>query len=308
MVRRSVTLQVSLAPPDVAHAVHILPHQIRTLAGQADEVLLVLDRRKGRVARFSAGWDAALPRMVSFLEQMTREHPDVRVADVDYGREPMRRVAETFFARSSIPAKDLRGGAFYGYFFAIAAASHDLVLHLDSDMLLGGASRSWIREAVELLEGDDDAIAVCPLPGPPAADGQLRDQERYAPQRDGPRRFRFRHFTSRVFLCDRRRLARPERPLPLLRETNRLVQAKTKLAGQSSYALPEQLITVWMEEHRLARIDFLGRAPGLWAVHPVERSEHFIRELAGVIARIENGNVTDEQLGRYNLHPSMLTR
>jgi hypothetical protein len=306
MARRNVTLQVSLAPPDLAHIVHILPHQIRTFGEQVTEVLLVLDRRRSRVARFNAGWEAATPRMLSFLDEIERHHSSVRVVTVDYSRASVRAVARTFFGRSWIPAKDIRGGPFFSYFFALSAASHDVVFHLDSDMLLGGASRSWISEAVELLEGRPEVVAVCPLPGPPTADGQLCGQDAYAPEREGPHSYRFRDFTSRVFLCDRRRLARADGPLPLMREVNRLVQGKSALLGRSSYALPERLISVWMQQNDFVRVDLLGRPPGMWAVHPVDRSERFLTDLPAIVTRVESSFVTPQQLGHYALHPSMM--
>src|SRR5258708_3765673 len=37
------TLQINLAPTDLPHLIHILPHQIRQLGAQVDEILLTLD-------------------------------------------------------------------------------------------------------------------------------------------------------------------------------------------------------------------------------------------------------------------------
>ena len=45
--RMPVSVQISLAPSDLPHAGAILPHQLRTFAGQAGEVLLTVDDRKG---------------------------------------------------------------------------------------------------------------------------------------------------------------------------------------------------------------------------------------------------------------------
>jgi hypothetical protein len=307
MSHPKVSLQISLAPPDVRHAVHILSHQLRTLSAQMDEVILVLDARKSRTARFNTGWDDAAPTMASFLEEIAHGDNKLRIVYVDYGRESSRRIASEFFGRASIPAKDIRGGPFFAYFFGLAAAAHDYVFHLDSDMLLGGGSQTWVSEAVDLVERRPEVIAVCPLPGPPTADGLLRDQDAYAPQREGPFTFRFTHFTSRLFLCDRTRLTRSGAPIPLLREVAWPARVKGALTRQSMFALPERLITLMMREHRLIRVDQLGEPPGLWAVHPVERSAEFIDALPNIIARIEGGEVTEHQLGRYNLHPTMLS-
>jgi len=57
-----ITLQINLAPPDVAHARHILPHQVRVWREQVDEVLFTLDEVPPSGGRFAASWEDQLPR------------------------------------------------------------------------------------------------------------------------------------------------------------------------------------------------------------------------------------------------------
>ena len=301
-----VSLQISLAPPDLHHAAHLVPHQLSVLAGQVDEVLLVVDPRKSPSRQWRAGWDALAPRLRSLLETIAEAHPGARVLDADYSPESIERVARRFFDRPRIPAKDLRGGPFFSYFFALDAARHDHVFHLDCDMLIGGGSQSWVSEAVDLVTRRHEVMGVCPLPGPPAADGLLRDQEAYGPVREDAFRFRFRDFTSRVFLCDRNRVADPDHPLPLVHEVPWWGRISGGLTRRSTYALPERLITMTMRRQGLIRIDLLGRPPGLWAVHPVRRDEQFLSALPSIIARIERGELSESQLGRYDLDPAMV--
>lgn len=301
-----VSLQISLAPPDLRHAAYVVPHQLRALADQVEEVLLVVDHRKSPSRRWSADWDALAPRLGSLLVEITDSYERLRVLEVDYSPESIERVARRFFARPKIPAKDLRGGAFFAYFFALDAARCDHVFHLDCDMLIGGGSQSWVSEADDLLTRRPDVVAVCPLPGPPAEDGLLRDQDAYAPVREGVFRFRFHDFTSRLFLCDRTRLADPDHPLPLVHEVPWWGRISGGLTGRSTFALPERLITLTMRRRGLNRIDLLGSPPGLWAVHPVQRGEQFLGALPRVIARIERGDVSESQHGRYDLDPAMI--
>jgi hypothetical protein len=302
-----VSLQISLAPPDLHHASHVVPHQLRALASQADEVLLVVDFKKSSSRRWRSGWDALAPRLRSLLETLAQGQPGARVLEVDYSQRSLERVARRFFARSSIPAKDLRGGPFFAYFFALDSARHDHVLHLDSDMLIGGGSRSWVSEAVHVLACRTEVLSVCPLPGPPAHDGLLRQQEAHGPVREDAFRFRFRHFTSRVFLCDRNRVADPDHPLPLVHEVPWWGRISGGLRQRSTFALPERLVTLTMRRRGLIRIDLLGEPPGLWTVHPVQRDAQFRRTLPDVIARVERGEVSESQLGRYDLVPAMIS-
>jgi hypothetical protein len=302
-----VSLQISLAPPDLRYAGHVVPHQLRALGGQVAEVLLVLDLKKSSSRRRRSGWDALVPPTRSLLQAIAQAHPEVRVLEVDYCRESVERVARRFFARPKIPAKDLRGGAFFAYFFALDSARHDHVLHLDCDVLIGGGSQTWVSEAADALLRRHEVVSVCPLAGPPAHDGLLRDQEAYAPVREEAFRFRFRDFTSRVFLCDRNRLADPDHPLALRHGVPWWGRISAGLTRRSTFALPERLVTEAMRQRGLIRIDFLGNPPGLWDVHPVQRDEHFLNGLPGIIARIERGEVRDSQLGRYDLVPAMIS-
>ncbi len=296
-----VSLQISLAPPSVRYAELILPHQLRVLGHQVDEVILTLDLRVSPGRRWRQGWEELTPHVRTMARSIADTHPSGRVIEVDYEPAAAERIARRFFNRPRIPDKDLRGGPFYSYFFALDAAEHDLVFHLDSDMLLGGGSPTWVSEAVDLLKRRAEVLCVCPLPGPPTADGSLRDQDAYAPAREGPFRFRFEHFTSRLFLCDRNQLAGPANPVPLRHEVPWWGRVSGALRRRSTFALPERLISRAMKERGLVRIDFLGHPPGLWAIHPVDHDERFLRALPELIARVEAGQVSEAQRGRYNL-------
>jgi hypothetical protein len=84
-------------------------------------------------------------------------------------------------------------------------------------------------------------------------------------------------------------------------------RAKHALAhGHPPYDLPEDIWSRAMQGRSLWRIDFLGRQPGLWSLHPVTRSEQFYRELPRLIQRIEGNDIPEGQRGDYDLNDSML--
>jgi hypothetical protein len=132
MRRPPATLQISLAPSDYRHASVLLPHQVRAWREQVDEVLLTVDFHRS-TGRFSARW-AEGEKLILPLAQSI---PGARVVTVDYGPAARVRVSAEFFGGGPVPAKDFRGGPYYGYFFGLNAATHDLVLHADSDLLFG---------------------------------------------------------------------------------------------------------------------------------------------------------------------------
>lgn len=318
-----ITLQISLAPPDLGHAAAVLPHQLRAWGGQVDEILCVVDLRAPPAAD-GALWADRGRSIVDLLRSSLEGCPSGRVCVVDYGRSAARAVSDAFFGGRPVPAKDFRGGPFFAYFHALLQADHDLVLHVDSDMLFGGRSPSWLAEAAALLAARPDVAACRPLPGPPTADGTLRDQQA---SRDGSAptlAYRFDTFTTRVFLVDRRRLAEQLAPFgirrhapprrPARRERAPDFFTRVPLIGRArpvlsldGYDLPERLIGDAMRRAGQYRLDLLGEAPGMWSLHPTVRTRRFYRVLPRVVARIERGDVTEEQLGRYDLHESMLS-
>jgi hypothetical protein len=294
----AATLQISLAPSDLPHARVILAHQLRTWAAQVQEVLLTVDGLRGAGhGRFAEGWDERRPGLDALLDEAAAAHPHLRVAEVDYAAPARAAVAERFFAGAAVPEKDSRGGPFYAYFFALAEARHDTVLHLDSDMLFGGGSPHWMREAAELLAARDDVLACNPLGGPPTDDpARWRDPREPLPSLA----FRCSSISSRVCLLDRRRLSGADglAPRPPARLRSRL---KARLHGHPDAALPEDLLTAAMHARGMARLDLLGSAPGMWSLHPPFRSQRFYAELPALVDRIERGDVPDAQRGEFDV-------
>ncbi|NJN49734.1 MAG: glycosyltransferase family 2 protein [Alkalinema sp. RL_2_19] len=158
------TLQINLAPSDWLHAGDILPHQLRQFVGQVDEVLLTLDLHRS-VGRFSEGWEERRPKLEALIEQCCQEFENVRSVIVDYSPEAMQQVSQTFFGDARMPAKDFRGGPFYAYFYGLYAATYDYVFHIDSDLMFGGGSQTWIMEAIAFLQHYPNVLVCGPLPG-----------------------------------------------------------------------------------------------------------------------------------------------
>ncbi len=296
-----MTLQINVAPPDVPHAVHILPHQLRVWAGQVQEILFTLDAVRPAGGRFAEDWDQRAPAMNALLTQLVSEHPLARIGLVDSSPEAVASVARRFFDIDRIPMKDSRGGPLYSYFYGLHDASHELVLHMDSDMLFGGGSQTWVGEATATLERDEDLLLASPLPGPPRRDGQLLNQPEARPEPGVEAAYRFGSMSTRVFLIDRRRLR--DRVGPLELAPPRLFRSRVKalIKGNPPVSMPEQLLSGEMRRHGLGRLDFLGREPGMWSLHPAYRSPAFYEALPSLIARVQAEDVPDEQRGHYDV-------
>jgi len=302
----NATLQVTLAPLDVRFARHTLGHLVRRWGAQVDEVLLTVDERespfrarteRADVQRARADLDAVLGAL---------EHPGLRVVAVDRSRAARRRTAERFGARR-LPESDFRGRPYYAYLFGLAEARNNHVLHVDSDMMFGGGSATWIAEAVDWLARDETLVVCGPLPGPPTPDGSLQGQEGYPYKIVGDAAYRFESLSSRVFLADLDRLrarlgSLAGRRIPTLRSV-----VGSTLRRQVNWMTLEERVSLAMRQTGSGRLDFLGSAPGMWSVHPIARTPAFYEHLGSLIALLEAGaEPTAAQLGHYDLHESMI--
>jgi hypothetical protein len=214
-------------------------------------------------------------------------------------------VAAEFFGGKKIPAKDFRGGPYYSYFFGLAEATHNLVLHADSDMLFGGGSDQWLAEAAAFLADEPKVLLAAPLPGPPAADGRLHSQVA-TPVPGHPWCFDFDQMSSRLFLLDRQKLRRsigalqPRRP-PAWRDN-----VKALVEGNPPADLPEHLFTAAMRSRGLVRREFLGAEPGRWSLHPPYRCTNFYDRLEELVRRVEAGEMPEAQRGDHDINASLV--
>lgn len=299
-----VTLQINLAPSDWLHAKHILPHQLRQFSEQVDEIILTLDLHRS-AGRFSEGWEERLPKIQKLIEDCCAQYSHAQMKVVDYSLESVSEVGTAFFGGRSIPPKDFRGGPFYSYFFGLHAANNDYVLHLDSDLMFGGGSQTWISEAVDLLAERPEVLTCGPLPGPPTSDGSLQSQAASVELNKESIAFGFPFLSTRYFLLDKRCFASRVGALSLAYPSPRNI-IKALVEGNPPYRLPEEILTEAMQEHSLVRVEFLGELPGMWSLHPPYRTQEFYDKLPNIIQKIESGYIPDGQRGCHDINDSLV--
>jgi hypothetical protein len=295
-----VTLQISLAPSDFRHARVLLPHQVAAWRSQVEEILLTVDFHRS-AGRFSERWAEGEAEILP----LARSIEGARVIPVDYGAAARARVSGEFFGGRPVPRKDFRGGPYYGYFFGIGAASHDWVLHADSDIFFGGGSGTWLAEAVAEMKQHPEVVFSAPLPGPPAPDGRLRSQDGAAEQ-GVPWAFRFDTMSTRLFLMSRERIRTAVGPLRPRRPAALRNSIKAWVEGNPPEDLPEHLFTDAMRANGLVRREALGSAPGMWSLHPPYRCADFYDKLPGLVRRVEAGDIPGAQRGIHDLNESLV--
>ncbi|HVV55980.1 MAG TPA: hypothetical protein VHC47_11670, partial [Mucilaginibacter sp.] len=173
----------------------------------------------------------------------------------------------------------------------------DYILHLDSDIFLGGLSQTWVEEALQLLATDPSLLTCSPLPGPPHPDKILIGQNRAVKLNDDYC-FEFKVMSTRAFLIDKRFFGKEKigQKLP-----SALKMVKARIMGNPPYNLPEELLSDYIKKNGLKRIDFLGRGNGLWTLHPPFRVVGFYERLPEIIKDIEQNNLPPEQYGFYDI-------
>ena len=290
-----VSLQINLAPGDYPHARYILPHQLKLLSAQVDEVILIVDTNQGN-GRFAEGWDEYKERLNDFLYVEIQHSFQVKIIPVDYSSSIKTEIAQYFFGRRDMPLKDFRGGPFYAYFFGLYKAGNDLVFHLDSDMILGGSSSNWTKEAVSFFKNDPECLIVSPLPGPPRLDDRLIKQD--VARKISAYTWELNGMSTRIFMMDKSKFE--VHKLKLLKPSLRN-QVKAIVQGNDNADLPEHLISLFMVKHYLKRIDFLGTGKGLWSLHPPYRTATFYHDLPQLISRIAVNDLPEKQNGFYDI-------
>jgi hypothetical protein len=297
---QNVTLQINLAPGDYYHSVHLLKHQIEVFESQADEILLTFDFNPARLKDLKKA-EREAQCMHDLIALLQKEHPTIVLCEVDYSTAVASAVLADFFTNRAYHY-DYRGAPIYAYLFGIHTAKNNLVLHIDSDMFFGGFSVTWLREAIDLLQADSEIMTVSPLPGPPHPDGILLEQDGYTTYKDLAYAFKFRSMSTRVFFMDRRHLL------------NKLHSSKPFLKGRLSALYEgfpqsdslEGIICAYMHAFQKFRVDFLGTGRGLFSLHPLYRSEAFYQSIPDALRRLQNGDIPEDQLGRFNISDSFL--
>lgn len=290
-----VSLQINLAPGDYPHARHILQHQLDSLSDHVDEIILTVDTKPGK-GRFATGWKENEKKLYDILEKDIASKYPVKITPVNYDISIKKEVAAYFFRKDYIPEKDFRGGPFYSYFFGLHSASNDLVFHLDSDIFLGGKSKTWIAEAVSLFDCNDDLLTVSPLPGPPHPDDLLIGQNII--KKIAISTYELDGMSTRVFMIDKAKFKSHKLTLSKPSIQN---QVKSVIEGNSNADLPEHIFQVYMKNLKLKRIDFLGNREGLWSLHPPYRTKGFYLNLKELIGKIEQNDLPPKQHGFYDI-------
>lgn len=312
-VKHGIAAQISTYPMDVRHLVDLLPHHVRAWGASVDRIVVTIDTHRSRTGRYrGTNFDESMEKLRQVVNEARKSYPQLQISEVDYSEPAQREVSQYFFGVDSMPVKAFDGGYFYSLFHGLYAADAQYVIHFDGDMLFGGGSDVWAREAIQCMADRQDVLMVAPFPGPPRADGQIFGHDATV---GGPKylrepmpfpAYRQMFLSSRAFLMDMNRFKEKLGTFPWV-STSPIQKFKAKLLGHPPEAIEaEVLMSKALQSSGMYRIDMLGSGAGMWSLHPPYRSEEFYRRLPEFVRAVETGNVPEGQRGHYDLNDSMI--
>jgi hypothetical protein len=289
------TLQINVSPGDLNICSKLLERQISFWYNELDEILISVESKKS-AGRFGLDFDENQLALVNLIESLEKKFPKVRHHFIDYSESRNKRLSNKYLGGLHMPEKDYRGGPFYCYFDGLEECRNRYVMHLDSDMILGGTPNSWIQDAIDSLHAGENIFFVNPFPGPPAKDFSIK--QNYF-KRVGNNYF-FQKMSTRVFLVDRNRLnAYPLRPRKI-RKTLKSLKWFLKNKLTWGYELPEIFISEMMEKNKLLRLDTAGKQI-CYTLHPLLKPKTFIDALPGLLGKLDRNEIPESQYGQYNI-------
>jgi hypothetical protein len=308
MVNRE--LQINIHPNDYKHFEILLRHQINVWGNEINRVRLTLDLHNSESGRYrSESFADNLRKMHAIIDSVAKDYSFLTVDEVDTTAETRHAIAKKYFNRDDLPIKAWDGGPFYSYLYGLWKAQAKTLIHMDSDMMFGGLSHTWISEAEAILDTNPNVIFVAPLSGPPHPDGVLKGHRLQLGIPIKPytksNSYSFNSVSTRIFVT---RPALIESRIGYLEwlPPNFNQRLKSLLLGNPPHSREfEVVLSHTMRKHDLIRVDYLGEGQGMWSLHPPFRTEQFYNDLQNIVYRIETGDLPDEQLGHYDLHDSI---
>jgi len=299
-----ISLQINVAPVDMAFLEPILRHQLSYFANLCEEVVLTLETQKAKNSRWSSSdWDSNLVRVEKLYNQLKKLYPNLTLSKIDYSEEVRREVSDFFLTNGQLlPLKDFRGGPYYSYYFGIFSCKSKYVLHMDSDLIFHGDPKLWLDEALEVLQKDNSAFLCSPLVGPPMLEGQpipTDNRKKYNPTGtygEQSHSFTYKDISTRIFLIEKEQL----NGFAIMTRPHLDQWIKAIWRKIPAYHTPENSLSEALQKNGMYRVDFLGRGSGLWSYHPPrKKSEEFLEMLPHIIREIEKGFFTESQRGHH---------
>lgn len=307
MLPPSCVLSIMVARTDIPFMMHTIPHLVKMCNFPFSQRMLVIDTAPLSGDKVNRPGVGTIEQLRSYCQQMLTAGVVDKVVDIDYSPSYRSQIYQKHFGCPILPTHNYKGYPILGSIFHIESGPGEYMLHFDSDMLMHQEpGYSWVEEGMKLMQQHQEIIAIRPLTGPPTAGGKMYQKQPYS--RDPAGFYKFKFFSSRVYLIDRKRFDKLL-PLPIAwrsyrrKVVNHLpVGLKTFLYGVTGKGkLDSWEIMVSNQLEKTQYVRAVLDSPQGWTVHPKDRGPEFIAGLPKIIEKVEAGWYPAEQAGHYDL-------
>lgn len=290
-------LSVLNCPRDYSMVKTMLPHQLRQWGRQVDEIVVYID----------LGPQMVMHPIVSLIEELIKPWRSARIEIINYDSKIVnQKFREIFKAYPKNVLKDWRGTAIYQYVYILTSSRNKYLLHMDSDMIFGGGSQTWMNEALQMMNSREEVIVCEPLSGPPSPTGPKKQRYLNAFQIDDQIVYKYQHIGTRIFLLHTERfftVLGAQIPWQNVVTWKSLMNYhRTKSLAQ----LFEIMFSAGMKQHQVFRLMFEGKEPGMWTLHPLYKPEKYIQKMGEIVSAVEAGNIPEKQRGEYDLAEAIM--
>ena len=281
----SCEISFTVARTCVPYLPETVPHLVKVCGYPFTQRSLILDHAPLNHLYARLPNLADLSQLRECCDKLLKSGTIDKVIDIDYSDTRRARIYNKHFGKDVGQTHDWKGTPIYSYIFSAEEAQADYLVHFDSDMLFyQQVGFNWVEHGIKLLQEHPDILAVSPLAGPPSEDGTLYQIDPY--QYDLRGFNRFKTFSARVFLIDRKRF-------------DLLLPLRPRKSGDGKLMFWEQMVTQRMAETQFIRVDLA--TPQAWSLHPNLHDSDFITALPKIRERVETGWYPPEQAGYYDL-------
>jgi glycosyltransferase involved in cell wall biosynthesis len=283
-----VGLMIKATVLDTAFLDVMVRHMIAQARYPFAERTVILDRPGEFTGKYSTRPRTSEQELERVIDGLLRDRVIDSVREVDLAPERIEAVTSRYFCPSGhqIPTHAATGGPIYATLFGLEWMSTDYVVQMDADILFHTGPASWIVRALECMQADPQLWLMMTHPGPPGGPaghslGAQNNGRAIWDRQLGI--WRFRHATTRYFLCDRRTL---RNRLPLIQHAR-------------GCAPLEQCITRALQQNGAFRGN-LGDLQS-WHLHVWDHGDPFPAWAPLITKAVEAGSFPPLQRGNYDL-------
>jgi glycosyltransferase involved in cell wall biosynthesis len=264
---------------------------VRHMAAQAcysfAERVIVVDRPPAFGGKYAARPQVSPESLDAVLDGLLRDGVIDEVRHVDPSPAVQHEITSRYFATpAQVPTHSVTGGPIYATLFGLESMRTDYILQMDADILFYTGEGSWVSRALACLMADRQLWMVMTHPGPPCGPPARSlgwQQQAHARWDNEMQLWRFRHATTRYFLCDRRRL---RDRVPIVRRA-------------SGCAPLEQCLSAALQQNDAYRAN-LGDLSS-WHLHVWYHGAPFPEWASALASTVEAGLAPECQRGQYDL-------